>query len=156
MKTRDTVIDLTAAEWSDRPDFARSSGRTASQRKGLRYERKIEEDLKELYGDSLKCGPWIKFTDRRGTGYAQPDFIVDLPDRVLIIECKLTYKPKAKDKLRRVYARLIRMLNSKPRLCVQVCRGFGGWLDPGTELTTLETLASIPFKDRDYLVVHQW
>lgn len=157
MKTRDTCIGLESAEWVERGPFSTPSGRTASQRKGLRYEKSVYEDLVELYPDAdIRHGQWIRFKDRRGTGHAQPDVVALFPDRIVLVEVKFTYRPPAKDKLRRVYWRLLRTLDHRPILCVQVCRGFGGNYDGSCVETTLSALSTLPFKDKDYVVVHHW
>lgn len=62
-------------------------------------------------------GPWIEYRDHDGLGVCQPDFIVRLPGRILVIEAKLTFVQNAILKLQTLYIPLV--MHIEGRLDVQ-------------------------------------
>jgi hypothetical protein len=53
-------------------------------------------------------GQWIEFTDRRGPGFAQPDYLVLFRDTIFILEAKLTRTEEAREQLSGLYNPLVR------------------------------------------------
>lgn len=84
-------------------DFAPSSAA------GLRYERHFGMYL-GAKNIPYSHGQWLKFSDLKGTNYAQPDYISELEDRVYIWENKLTQKAEGELKLEKLYVPLVRAL----------------------------------------------
>ena len=66
---------------------------------GLRFEKAVYKKLGGLHN------PWIQYEDEKGDGYACPDIV--LPEKGLIVECKLTYTPIADLQLSRLYLPLL-------------------------------------------------
>lgn len=119
------VQGLVHAEWMDVPPWGENKGRTVQQRRGLAYERKFGEHLQRMKkpGDALLLGgPWIKFWDQNGVGFAQPDFLLVSPRGVYIFECKLKENSKAWVQLFRLYGPLVEYLLRRPIKRVQVCK----------------------------------
>jgi hypothetical protein len=75
----------------------------------------------------LLSGQWIKFRDANGPGYAQPDFLLILPDVLAILDSKLTHTPMAERQLRGLYLPLAACIwPGRVTLCVEVCHNVGG------------------------------
>lgn len=101
-----------------------SSGRTAAQKAGLRYERGVKGRL-ELLFDNFHSGPWYAYRLRNEVRYCQPDGLVFLPDLTIIFEIKHSFVPEALDQLQRLYAPVIRLAHCVDRLAlVTICRNF--------------------------------
>lgn len=80
---------------------------------GIRYEKRIVRRLMDAYGDDCKVthGPWIQYEDKTGQHFAQPDVLIEPPDvqlPIIIVEVKLSHRPFAERKLRRLYGPLVR------------------------------------------------
>ena len=75
---------------------------------GLAYERKLFSAL--LASDlSAAHNPAFYFEDRRGRSYCVPDILVqDYRGLTIIVECKLTFKQEAIEKLRKLYCPVVR------------------------------------------------
>lgn len=72
---------------------------------GLAYEKKVLGALKGA-GLNVEHNPWFYFEDANGPGYCIPDILVQcpkIPTRQIIVECKLTYKEEALEKLNKLY-----------------------------------------------------
>lgn len=93
-----------------------------SRAKGLAFERKFAREVEKRWGSCAVPSQWLYFRDANGPGYAQPDVYVELANRVLVFECKLTYTPAAWRQLYKLYAPLLGELLQKRVVCVQVCR----------------------------------
>lgn len=133
---------------------------------GLRYERKMARFFEREFehcGEVLH-GQWIRFEDRYGIRYAQPDILIipnDLALPIVIVEIKLTYKShNVKQKLRQLYARLVEHFHpGRKLLLVQVFKRVG-WQSVNKnalsrmKLETMDNLLRPDWKDRQYLLVH--
>ena len=85
--------------------------RTAAQRAGLRYEASVVKRLQSLYKDVRK-GPWIVYRAANKSGICQPDALVWLPDKLLlVVEIKLSHQRNARDKLMNFYGPLVERLH---------------------------------------------
>lgn len=131
---------LKGLEWVEhatgRPSFPASVKKAmrANQIAGLVYERKLGEYLEDRYGeDRVLHGPWLRYKDDRGIGYAQPDFVI-LPEDdggvLIIVEAKLSYtKTSAERKLKYIYEPLVKEVwpwASEYKL-VQACKNLREW-----------------------------
>ena len=73
---------------------------TGKRREGELYEERVGKQLEKLFPDcKILHGIWIRFRDEQGTSWCQPDQVVIDADRVLVVECKLTFTTKAWDQL---------------------------------------------------------
>lgn len=93
------------------------------------YEYRVVKLLRALYGeDQVLHGPWIEYEDSRGKGWCQPDAIILPPSEdkpLVIIECKLTAKGAAEEKLKNIYCPVIERIFQIPAeriKLVQVCK----------------------------------
>ena len=122
------VMGLAWAEWRSKGPWPKARGRTPSQKKGLRYERKFGLHLNRNQSYSVRSGTWIEFLDETGPGWAQPDHVLMLPKSVWIFENKLTYRESAWDQLELLYGPLVREIvgSTLPIGLVQVTKNLGG------------------------------
>lgn len=82
----------------------------------------MERELKR-HGCSYRFNQWIRFHDTNGTGFAQPDVIIDTPHGIYILECKYTYTDMGWEQLERLYIPLVRHLHpGRPVFGVEVCK----------------------------------
>jgi len=89
----------------------RSKRTTGKKLAGLAYEKKVNKELGDRYGDTYVPGPWLSFTTESSNllRYAQPDgLIVDLDTgRITICEIKLRHCVRAWWQLRQLYQPLV-------------------------------------------------
>lgn len=137
------------AEWSPEPLWAARSRRSTrklhpSTEAGLRYQRHVVA-LVGRYLESLTkppiltTGPWIRFSDEGGPGWAQPDLLLHWaphlglppgpglsPELTLVVEIKRTYREPAYNQLTKLYMPLVeRLLGPRTRVVgAIVARGF--------------------------------
>lgn len=70
----------------------------------------------------LRAGWWLRFTDEGGPGWAQPDFFFHGPERIILLEAKLTETPAAWEQLHFLYRPLLqRVFPGVPVVSAQVC-----------------------------------
>jgi hypothetical protein len=132
------ITGLASVELSTSP-WPKTSPR-GSKAKGLSFERKVGKELKrqmasgELRQGDLHSGSWLKFLDRNGPGYAQPDHFVLYPDMILLLECKLKQNTQAEEQLQLLYRPLLERLFSRPVFCLQA---FNHWRFKPNKMTLL-------------------
>jgi hypothetical protein len=126
---RRSIKGLRSAAWCEKPRFASTIGKTkGSRRRGLTYERRVTQELTELYGvvAEVFCNRWVEFEDERGAGLASPDCVIIPHDKskpIVIVEVKLSWKAGVRSKLALIYGRLIKeMYPEFEQRHVQICR----------------------------------
>jgi hypothetical protein len=76
----------------------------------------------------LNYHQWIEYSDANGPGYCEPEAWIELKDRVILFECKLTGGVAGRMQLEGLYAPLLEALLGKPVHCLLVCK----WTTPDT------------------------
>ena len=108
-----------------------------SQKRGLRFQRKVEKGLasaKELAlrtggyrTDELMAGPWVYYNDATDRErYSQPDILLFNHDerQLLILECKLAHSRYAWAQYKH-YQCLLRLMYPEYTLCgIEVCNSY--------------------------------
>lgn len=94
VKQQRRLSELVSVDAAEPPPFANNQVFKGMAAKGKTYERKVGAALTRLVQDGeiagdLWIGPWFRFTDANGPGWAQPDAIIKQPDGIIIIEAKL-------------------------------------------------------------------
>ncbi len=64
--------------------------------------------------------PWFGYQDDHGLGYAQPDYLLRIPGRIYIFECKLTQNLQAVAQLKGLYAPLVNQYYKQPIVLIQI------------------------------------
>lgn len=126
---RRKIVGLESAEWCQQPRFAVSvKGAKGSRKRGLAFERRVQDELTAIYSGSADvfCNRWISFVDAAGDGIASPDCVIiphDSAKPLVIVECKLTWRRRAKEKLASVYGVLLRQIYpDREQRHAQICR----------------------------------
>lgn len=105
--------------WRKESPHPPSRPRCPRKRAGIRYEKRLGRALRKHY-PSLICGPWIAYRERGIAKAAQPDFVLPLADRTVVLEAKHT-ETEAWEQVEK-YKELLRMLRGVPSAGVMVCR----------------------------------
>jgi hypothetical protein len=148
-----------AALASSTPRFgAKKNHSTEAQKAGIRYERRAQEYLMELYPDTYVASPWLVFRLQREPTmrWCQPDgFIVDVERGVLtIVEIKLRHMVEAYTQVTGIYHPVLKKIF--PRFSfrhVEVTR----WYDPATDFPVpVQLLSGIDLASSSRFGVHVW
>lgn len=95
----------------------RPRGSTPAQRSGLRYQRKVCDELRLLVKrESLLVGPWLEYAVGLDRRYCQPDALLFHADLIYIFEMKLSSTTDAWWQLRHLYEPVVRFLHPTLRL----------------------------------------
>lgn len=144
---RKIISPLTYVRWADRPSHIPQKERLKGRRaKGMTYERGVKKHLDrilpKLFSSFLTySGAWIHFIDKTGHGYAQPDFIIELPTSVIIIEIKLTQTDNAERQTKLLYLPLVQnLIPNKPVFLLQVCKNLRYIPKDGTLIKEIESI----------------
>ncbi len=84
--------------------------------KGLAFERRVARAI-----PGAKHGLWFRYEDQNGVGYCSPDLVLRLGGVPMVLECKLTDCPDARDQLEGLYLPVLEcLLGRRPRGVVVV------------------------------------
>jgi hypothetical protein len=98
------------------------------------YENRVQEHLRDLYGQAYIESPWIIFADASRAGrWCQPDgVLIDVRrGRVVVVEAKYQHTARAWFQLFQLYLPVVRQLFPSPSwecVGIEVCK----WFDPAT------------------------
>lgn len=102
---------------------------------GIRYEKKAQQKLQEMYGGSYLASPWFSYrkTPNGRLCIRQPDGLVFDFHRgiIFIVEIKLRHTADAWTQIRRVYEPLVRAAFPRHLWEIRVCEVVR-WFDPHT------------------------
>lgn len=146
-----TPEDVAFTSWK----HPRSSGNTAAQKAGLRYEKKVHEALADTYSSAFHPHPSISFRDRSGPRLAVPDGLLRIGDSVAIVEIKYSHCELAWWQLRKLYEPLVQRLTTSRVLLLEIVNSY----DPAVEFP--EPHQFIPSLSHPFILtrpigVHQW
>jgi hypothetical protein len=119
MMRRFTTFDAEAVDWAafaaNAPHFGGRKNRSSpAQKAGLRYERKAQVYLEEMYPNNYVASPWIVFRLRHEpmVRWCQPDGLVVDPQesKLTIIEIKLRHMAEAYTQMTGIYDPVIRKI----------------------------------------------
>ena len=108
MKRR-VVLPLKFAAQCARPDCIPVGRPRGVKQLGIQYERKLARAL-----PGCMTGPWFMFQDQYNMAYCQPDIVINKPDYVVVIECKLKFINEAIEELTCLYLPVVEMALRKP------------------------------------------
>jgi hypothetical protein len=121
-----------------------------SRARGNSYEAKACRQLRKHF-DALRTGEWIRFRDYHGTGFAQPDSFLVLPDRLLCFECKLSTRQDGVGQIASLYKPLLAHIFQKPVTGVLVVKYLYEVPAPLIEEPEEATSSQLPFLTWQYL-----
>ena len=106
------------------PDFP-PQRRTAAMQAGLNFETAVVKKLNHLY-PKVVAGPWLRYTATNKASFCQPDALLHLNDKhIVIVEVKLSWQKDARLKLTTFYGPLIKWLHPDAALSyVQVYKNW--------------------------------
>lgn len=110
-----TVQGLATAQFSACP-WPKSRPRGAKAQ-GLRYERALSKAL-----PSAKHNLWFEFWDKNGRGFCSPDFLLEFPQFLVVLEAKYTDTDAGREQIEHLYRPILAKLYAKPIRGVLVCR----------------------------------
>lgn len=113
-----TVVGLKWAELSSDP-WGRGNlqGLRAA---GKAFERKALGELERSF--PVVKNPWFEFSDQNGGGMASPDGVIKLLEKVLVVECKLTWTYDAHSQLQQLYFPILEKFFDLPCKGIVVCK----------------------------------
>lgn len=116
-------------------------GKTAAQKLGIRYERKVLRALQAEWGEAFLASPWFKYEDASGLHWCQPDGVLKREKSATIFEVKARFSSDGWYQLRKLYAPVVKKAFLLERVnFVLVCRSF----DPSTPFPEDFELISSP------------
>ena len=107
-------------------NIPKSRGRGAKA-EGRRYEaavlKKLLLPLTKTTSSEVLSSVWFEFLDANGRGVCEADHIIIRPDRVVVVECKLTQTPRGISQLERLYLPCARLVWPERRVQgVMICK----------------------------------
>jgi len=104
-------------------------GRSAAQKAGIRYERKVVAELSAEFGKEFSPSLWFKFDDRHATGrWCQVDGLRKTEISLTIFEVKSRFISDAGYQLRHLYLPVVRCaFPNLPIHLVVICKSFDPW-----------------------------
>src|SRR5690606_22025708 len=119
LKLKESQIEWAA--FRTQGPFQNPRGSTASQKKGLAYERKVQKRLVETFELRYFPSQWITYGSQGKTHWAQVDglLLLEDPARVVICEIKLSHCAQAYWQCENLYRPLIQYLfrRSNRKVC---------------------------------------
>lgn len=113
------------------PKFATKRTRlTGARALGVKYEKKVHEELIRQYPGFYVSNPWFKFIDGYGMRWCQPDgLLIDAAQGlIVIVEVKYQHTGEAWWKLNKLYLQVVRQFFGElwEYRCIEIVR----WYDP--------------------------
>lgn len=107
---------------AQQPKFRKGQDQTSRAKElGLKYEKKVQEKLREECPDGLELNPWFAFKDEMGMRYCSPDAILIAKDVIVVFEIKYSHTALAWWQLRRLYAPVLAVWGQKRVIGVEIC-----------------------------------
>lgn len=120
------VCGLLWAAQVARPGFIPKSRPKGVKAKGLRFERLVAKAM-----PGATHGPWFEYGDANGKGWCSPDLLLEFPERVVVVEVKLTDTPDAIGQLAGLYLPVVAKALAKPAYGIIIARNLTTQTDRG-------------------------
>jgi hypothetical protein len=104
-----------------RPTFIPKARLRGVRARGITFERKVGKVLRALF-PFVTSGEWFEYHDARRSGVCQIDHYCLLPDRIILVECKLSESDEAWGQMKDLYAPILQKLWDLPVARVQATR----------------------------------
>ena len=125
------VIELQEASLATRPRALPTARQYGSRRAGLAYERLVASRTGGLHGQ------WFRYRDINGSGYCQPDIILQLDGAAYVLEVKLSNCAEARKQLLGLYIPVVSRALCKPSFGIIIVRCLTPDVDPNAVVTCL-------------------
>lgn len=108
--------EVRQAELVEKPGWAEGLGTPARghgrKSQGIRFELDCVEVLEKRFPDRVNHGQWLRWRGARGADrWGQTDVLIPREDgRVIVVECKLTWKPEGIVQLKELYLPVLRVI----------------------------------------------
>ena len=120
---------------------ARAKGKTFERTVARHLSRVMMYEHPEI---AVIHNQWIEYIQENKVHYCQPDILLISPDKVIIIETKLTQSLCANDQLFYLYAPLIkRLYPDKKVFCIMLCKNVK--IAPKYEVRKIVDIFNLPF-----------
>lgn len=116
------VAGILSAEPCPRPNAIPQARLRGTKRLGMKYEKDFANALALRFPRATIAAQWFRFVDANGSGYCQPDVILQLPGQCIIFECKLTDTEKGRSQLGRLYIPVVERCYRLPARGIVVTR----------------------------------
>lgn len=156
------VFEPNQVEWAaisrNAPHFGRKNYGSRAMRAGIKYERRAQGYLNELYPDTYVESPWLMFRLRREPmlRWCQPDgMVVDIERGILlIVEIKLRHCAEAYTQINGIYHPVLhKIFPGFAFRQVEVTR----WYDPATHFPVpVQLVSSLSLVPSGRFGVHIW
>lgn len=102
-----SIIGLISAEPAKSP-WIKTKRPRGVKGLGIKYERDVAKAVGGIHN------PWFRFVDTVGPGYCCPDIVLDIPEGLFVLECKLSDKELAKSQLTELYIPVLSYVYQRP------------------------------------------
>lgn len=141
------------------PPFIRQRKYTGRRAEGIRYERKVQDMLLDVFPDSYIPSPWLHFLGAEADKWrwCQPDgILVDFERGLLtVLEVKYSHTSDAWWQVRRLYTPVLQRIFPPALWEYQACE-IVKWYDPATKFPEPVELASELDRPSRKFKVHIW
>lgn len=123
----------------------------------MRYEKKVQEFLGQLYGDRYLANPWLKFFSDGRWRWCQPDGLLLDPrkGRITIVEVKYQHTPDAWWQVRQLYQPVLEAMFPAKLWAFDACEVVR-WYEPWTVFPERVVLAQEVDMQHLAFKVHIW
>jgi len=138
-------------KWHPRTHFL-GGGKTEAQKRGLRFEEKVQMRLRNQLGPRYFRNPFLEFTANGGWRSLVPDGIFFSPEGLaFLFEVKAQHMPEAWWQLRQLYEPVVRNLSFVNQVsCIEVVRSYDpamGFPEPVKLCRKLDEALDRPVKE---------
>src|SRR5258708_29561606 len=154
------TFEVQSAALVSQPDKTASTeaGLTLVQRRGLKYQAKVEKELDRLYSGLVLLRPWFWYKVDWKRKQCQPDAVLFNAafSRCSALEIKYSTIPEAWTKLSQLYAPVLQQAYPIPISICLITRAFDPPLKFATELIQIEGLQRLGQCNGEGLGVVSW
>lgn len=142
------------------PPEIRRKRYTGRRLEGIRYERRVQEHLGNLYGDRYLDSPWLRFFpagDGARWRWCQPDGILLDPERgrITVVEVKYQHTSDAWWQVRHLYLPVLQAMFPPALWEFDFCEVVK-WYDPATPFPERTVLAQEVCMRHPSFKIHIW
>jgi hypothetical protein len=120
-----------------------ASSLTPAQKRGLKYQAKVEKELLQLFPGRVIPRPWFRYKQDWVVKRCEPDLLLETDSGICVVEVKYSTIPEAWGKLNKVYGPVVKQAYRVPVALALITRRF----DPAVRfdccVTQLEGLEAL-------------